>query len=209
MSVQRYQIIYPNCLFRAKIFSKNVAPPEDDWAEGALCSCGGEIFIINRRKGEGSYGLDSIHMDTLGLASGFRDGNKTDIFEGDIIRITRYVPVQMNEEYPQDAEQEENCDPSAFHESFDDDEEEEFKEREVSPDVPEGAEVIMTVDGIVFMCNSVFYIQYFDEQMQMLASMPLGMFFGYDMLPAYDAAVKVVGNIYDNEDEYAKICRLS
>ena len=87
MMLKRYHTIYPQNIFRAQIIFKNVAPSEDKWAEGVLCrDIEGRFSIVNRKVGHGEYALDSVYIDTLGLASGFKDGNEKDIFEGDIIR---------------------------------------------------------------------------------------------------------------------------
>ncbi|MCM1579614.1 MAG: hypothetical protein NC078_12540 [Ruminococcus sp.] len=214
MSLQRYRIIYPDCLFRALKTCKNVEPPEDMWAEGAVCITEqGVKYIINRREGDGKYGFSEFQPDTLGMWSGFSDGNKTDIFEGDILKITCFVPAASEEEEEDDAK--ESGDPfsyfipDTFNPAFpDEDSEEEPEEREVFAEPPEDAEETGTVEGVVYMSEGVFYLQYFDENSGCLSALPLSGYFFYDGLPAPGVAANVEGNLYDNEDLYKQVLHL-
>lgn len=193
MALKRYHTLYPDSIFRAQIIFKNVAPPEDKWAEGVLCrDPEGKIAIINRKAGEGKYGMVPVFIDTLGLASGFNDGNKRDIFEGDIIRICRFSGGIMEEE------------PS---EKIPEEQEDALPPRRVFADTPTGAQVFSSLEGVVFMNGGAFYIQFFDETAGTLNAMPLYMFFGFDMLPAEGTAIKVIGNMYDDEELYSSALR--
>lgn len=190
MSLKRYQTLYPYCIFRAKIIYKNVAVPDDAWAEGVLChDFQGNFSIVNRKAGDGTYSLCSIYLDTLGLACGFLDGNRSDIFEGDIIRIARFSGDVKGETV---TDSEEDNDSRLYY-----------------ADVPEGCEKLSSFDGVVFMNGGIFYVQHFDEESGMLTADPLYMFFGFDMLPADGTAVRVLGNIYEDEELYAKTLKLS
>ncbi len=189
MLLKRYHTIYPQNIFRAQIIFKNVAPSEDKWAEGVLCrDIEGKFSIVNRKVGHGEYALDSVYIDTLGLASGFRDGNEKDIFEGDIIRICRFSGAAAETELP----------------APDGDDDEELPPRKVYADVPEGSEELSQLDGVVFMNGGMFFVQFYDEVSKCLNALPLYMFFGFDMLPAVGAAVKVIGNMYDDGELYSK-----
>ena len=189
MLLKRYHTIYPQNIFRAQIIFKNVAPSEDKWAEGVLCrDIEGKFSIVNRKVGHGEYALDSVYIDTLGLASGFRDGNEKDIFEGDIIRICRFSGAVAETELP----------------APDGDDDEELPPRKVYADVPEGSEELSQLDGVVFMNGGMFFVQFYDEVSKCLNALPLYMFFGFDMLPAVGAAVKVIGNMYDDGELYSK-----
>ena len=195
MSVKRYHTLYPCSIFRARIVFKNIVPPDDKWAEGVLCrDSDGNFSIVNRKAGEGVYALSPVFVDTLGMASGFLDGGKRDIFEGDIIRICRFSGSMTDCFMPPENDSRE---------------EEEMPERRVYADVPEGAEMISCFEGVVFMNGGLFYIQFYDDNSGALNAMPLYMFFGYDMLPAPGTAVKVIGNMYDDEELFAKTLRLS
>lgn len=196
MSLKRYHTLYPCSIFRAQIVFKNVAPPDDKWAEGVLCrDHEGNFSIINRKAGDGEYALDPVFIDTLGLASGFKDGGKRDIFEGDIIRICRFFGGNISDNKPA--------------ENVSEQQEDEMPERRVFADIPEGAEQLSCLEGVVFMNGGVFFIQFYDEASKALNALPLYMFFGFDMLPAEGAAVKVIGNMYDDEELFARTLRLS
>lgn len=214
MSLIRYQIMYPDCLFRARIIFKNVALPDDRWAEGALCiNSTGSYSIINRKCGNGAYSMNDIFIDTLGMASGFNDGLEKDIFEGDIIRIKRFAPLPGT--LPEEKSEEEQTEEDNLFEPEGDIPEEENKEdgdeyvRRFYADVPEGYEAVSNLEGVVFMSEGVFYIQYFDFSCGTLSCVPLYMFFGYDMLPGENTAVKVIGNMYDDEELYSKVLGMS
>lgn len=195
LSLKRYQTLYPCSIFRAQIVFKNVAPPEDKWAEGVLCrDADGAFSIIDRKAGEGVYAMEPVHIDTLGLASGFMDGNKRDIFEGDIIRICRFSGGVPTADKPSEIVS---------------DTEDELPERTVYADIPEGGEELSRIEGVVFMNGGIFCVQFYDDASKTLNAMPLYMFFGFDMLPAEGAAVKVIGNMYDDEELFAKTLRLS
>ncbi|MBQ5333770.1 MAG: hypothetical protein J6K92_11040 [Oscillospiraceae bacterium] len=188
MSLKRFQPLYPYFIFRAQIVFKNVAPPDDHWAVGVLCrDFQGNFSIINKKAGDGAYEMCAISIDTLGLASGFKDGNRSDVFEGDIVRIRRFS---------------QNNGPELF--GKDDNE-----RRIIYADVPEGCEMLSSLDGVVFMSGGIFYVQFFDEETGALNALPLYMFFGFDMLPVDGAAVRVIGNIYEDEELYAKTLHLS
>lgn len=193
MLLKRYHMIYPQNIFRAQIIFKNVAPSEDKWAEGVLCrDIKGKFSIVNRKVGHGEYALDSVYIDTLGLASGFRDGNEKDIFEGDIIRICRFSGTAAETEFPVP----------------DGDDDEELPPRKVYADVPEGSEELSQLDGVVFMNGGMFFVQFYDEVSKCLNALPLYMFFGFDMLPAVGTAVKVIGNMYDDGELYSETLNL-
>ncbi len=222
MSLLRFQIIYPNCMFRAVINSKNIAPPEDKWAEGALCCDDrGLFYILNRKAGNNSeiskYSCCYIDLDTLGLYSGLSDGSKHNIFEGDILKITCFRPIEECEKEPEetDSEDEDIEDPFAINdlfvpESFEkEDGSCDSEERTVYDEVPENCEELFTLEGVVFMYSDAFYIQFFDENMGMLNALPLYIYFSLDGLPYENTAVKVTGNIYDNEELYKRILRLN
>lgn len=213
MALQKYRILYPDCLFRAVIRCKNIAPPEDKWAEGAICqSENGELFIINRRVGEGVYGFAGYDPETLGLDSCFLDGNKADIFEGDIIRITSFVPpAAADDEDEQEDDENELSGFSGFvAETFGAaDEDEQPQERDVFADIPDGAQELSTVSGVVYMNGGAFYLQYYDEGTGCLNALPLALYFMWDNLPAPGIAVKLLGNLYDNEDLYAQVLHLA
>lgn len=195
MSLKRYHTLYPYSIFRAQIIFKNVAPPEDKWAEGVLCrDSEGAFSIIDRKAGQGVYAMEPVFIDTLGMSSGFMDGNKRDIFEGDIIRICRFSDgIPETDKAVENVSEEQN----------------ELPERTVYADIPEGGEELSRIEGVVFMNGGVFYIQFFDETAKALSAMPLYMFFGFDMLPADGAAVKVIGNMYDDEELFSQTLRLS
>ncbi len=214
MSMPRYQIIYPDCLFRGIINSKNVAPPDDKWAEGSMCrNDKGALFIINRKAGDGVYGFAEIYLDTLGLCSGFADGEHKDIFEGDIVKVSQFERTVPMPQEPADEEAgEELSDTSEGFTEIDfgsAEEEEEIPKREIFADVPIDADVKFSVEGVVYMSGGVFYIQFFDAQSGMLSAMPLAMFFGYDGLPAQNTAVRITGNMYDDEGLYSTVLNLS
>lgn len=195
MSLKRYHTLYPDSIFRARIIFKNVAPPEDKWAEGVLCrDFEGNFSIVDRKAGECVYAMEPVFIDTLGLASGFMDGNKRDIFEGDIIRICRFSGGAPDTDKPAEI---------VF------DPEDELPERKAYADIPEGGEELSRIEGVVFMSGGVFCVQFYDEASKTLNAMPLYMFFGFDMLPAEGTAVKVIGNMYDDEELFAKTLRLS
>ncbi|MCI7767156.1 MAG: hypothetical protein MSJ26_04135 [Oscillospiraceae bacterium] len=187
MSLKRFQPLYPYFIFRAQIVFKNVAPPDKPWAVGVLCrDFQGNYSIINK-KSDDAYEMCPVCLDTLGLSSGFKDGLRSDIFEGDIVRICRFSAEKIAE-LP----------------VFDGNE-----RRNIFADVPEGCEMLSSFDGVVFMSGGVFYVQFFDEASSALNAVPLYMFFGYDMLPEDGAAVRVIGNIYEDEELYAKTLHLS
>lgn len=195
MPLKRYHTLYPYSIFRAQIVFKNVAPPEDKWAEGVLCrDADGTFSIVDRKAGDGVYAMEPVQIDTLGLASGFMDGNKRDIFEGDIIRICRFSDGGENKK-PVGVVSEETGD--------------ELPERNVYADIPEGAEELSQIEGVVFMNGGVFCVQFYDDASKTLNAMPLYMFFGFDMLPGEGAAVKVIGNMYDDEELFANTLRLT
>lgn len=212
MPVQHFRMLYPDCVFRAVINSRNVAPPEDPWAEGSLCIDNyGVVHMINRKLGEDRYYMTEIELDTLGMDSFFCDGEKHDIFEGDIIEITAFSPAENAPEAKPAENDADLNDYSGFLEmSFGTEtEEEKLPEREVFSEVPEGAEILYKVSGAVFMSGGMFYLQYFDETCSCLNAQPLYPYFFYDMLPAPNTAVKVIGNLYDNEDVFEEVLRLN
>lgn len=185
--------MYPDSIFRAQIIFKNVAPPEDKWAEGVLCrDADGAFSIVDRKAGEGVYALEPVQIDTLGMASGFSDGNKRDIFEGDIIRICRFSGAE-------EIDTAENVSS----------EQEDIPMRKVYADIPEGEEELSRIEGVVFMNGGAFFVQFYDATAKTLNAVPLYMFFGFDMLPAAGTAVKVIGNMYDDEELFANTLRLS
>lgn len=193
MSVLRFRVMYPDNIFRAVIDIKNVAPPDDLWAEGVLCTDGiGNMYILNRKAGEGVYGCCAVDMQTLGLSSNYKDGGRREIFEGDIITVERFV-----------------TDEPFLYPEYDDDGELIIPEREVYEYAPLGNDSLMKISGVVFMSGGVFYIQFYDENINALNAVPLYMFFSYDGLPLPDTAVCVTGNMYDNEDEYCRALRLN
>lgn len=214
LSLPRYRIIYPDCLFRGVKSCKNVKPPEDKWAEGAICLTENrEFYIINRRQGDGVYGFTQFEWDTLGMCSGLADGEHRDIFEGDILKITRFIPLKTETEEEKKVEDE--VFPGYAEDVFmpmfgdeDDDEETPPKEREVFAEPPEGAEVTDCIEGVVYMSGGGFFIQYFDENAGGLSCLPLPGYFGFDGLPLPDTAVKVTGNLYDDEELYAQVLHL-
>ncbi len=213
MSLQRYRIIYPDCLFRALKTYKNIEPPEDMWAEGAICAGErGEMYIINRRQGDGVYGFTEFQWDTLGLWSGFADGERTDIFEGDIVKIIQFAPAAPEQAASEEAEEENPFSeyvPDTFTPFFkEDDEEDEPEEREIYSEVPKDSVEVASVEGVVYMSEGMFYVQYFDENMGCLSALPLYPYFFYDGLPAPFTAVKVEGNLYDDEDLYKQVLHL-
>lgn len=190
MSLKRVHTLYPYSVFRAQIVYKNIAPPDEKWAEGVLCrDSQGNFSIINSKAG-GGYAMCPIYLDTLGLASGFRDGDEADIFEGDIISICRFSGDKAA--------------PQAYFT-----EEGEPIEREVFADIPESCEKLSSFEGVVFMSGGVFFVQFFDDKTGNLNALPLYMFFGFDMLPADGAAVKVIGNMYDDEELFSKTLNLT
>lgn len=209
MSSERYRIIYPGCVFRAAVNYKNVAPPEDKWAEGALClSDKGRYYILDRKAGSGGYGCADIFLDTLGLASGFLDGNKKDIFEGDILKITGFIPP-CPEPAP-DRSGEITVPPVFRYENFyGGDGEEKNEEREVFAEPPTDCETVYSFEGVVFMSGGVFWLQYFDRESCSLNAVPLYLYFGSDMLPAYGTAVQTEGNLYDDEELYSRVLGFS
>ena len=79
---------------------------------------------------------------------------------------------------------------------------------QVYADVPEGSEELSQLDGVVFMNGGMFFVQFYDEASKCLNALPLYMFFGFDMLPAVGAAVKVIGNMYDDEELYSETLNL-
>lgn len=195
-------------MFRAQIFTKNVAPPEDIWAEGGLFRDDkGKILILDRKAGDGVYAFSEIDLDTLGACSGYKDGCEKDIFEGDIIRISHFrreLPPTETPEKQEEAPREDEFIPDDYGEN------ESLKiKREIFSEVPEGAEEIFTFCGVVFLSGNVFCVQFFDENMGMLSSAPLYMYFGFDGLPAEGAAVKVIGNLYEDEQLYSEVLHLS
>lgn len=209
MSVERFRIIYPDFVFRAAVNYKNVAPAEDKWAEGVLCiDDKGKFYILNRKTGNGSYGCTNIFLDTLGLASGFLSGDRKDIFEGDIIRISGFVQPCPE---PFCDENGEIIVPPVFrYDAFygADDGEEQY-EREVFSEPPLGCEETFSFEGVVFMSGGIFYVQFFDAASCSLNAVPLYMYFGPDMLPAYGVSVKTEGNLYDDEELYSRVLGLS
>lgn len=213
MSLQRYRIIYPDCLFRAVKSFKNIEPPEDMWAEGSICvNERGELFIINRRQGEGVYGFTGFEWDTLGLWSGLSDGNRTDIFEGDILKIVQFASSEPKSDEEGEEEEENPFSefvPDTFTPMFEEGDEEEPKERTVYADIPEDAEETSSVEGVVYMSGNMFWLQYFDETAGCLSALPLYPYFGFDGLPAPFTAVKICGNLYDDEGLYKEVLHLS
>lgn len=217
MSMIRYQMLYPDCAFRANVYSKNIAPPEDKWAEGALCrDPNGILYIIDRKAGEGTYSLAEIDPSTLGLSSCFMDGNKHEIFEGDIIEAVVFVPTENDETEEPEPEPEQPLDdytaflsPDLSKDKPEPEEEDEDEERPIFTEAPEGAEITFTIKGVAFMSGGMFYLQYFDENMGCLNAVPLYGYFLYDMLPAPNTAVKILGNLYDNEDVYNEVLHLN
>ena len=202
MSVLRYRIIYPDSVFRGMINSKNVAPPEDHWAEGALCrGDNGELIILNRKCSDG-YGACNIYSDTLGLCSGFADGDRHDIFEGDIVSVKHFSETAANEN-SSDSDSVEN-----IPDDVPQDESGEQPERTVYSDIPENALQLDELRGVIYMNGGMFWLQFFDVNTGMLTAAPLASFFWYDMLPAPNTAVKVIGNIYDNEDLYGEVLHI-
>lgn len=192
MSLKRYHTIYPENIFRAQIIFKNVAPSDEKWAEGVLCrDIEGRFSIVNGKNSHGKYELDPVYIDTLGLASGFLDGNEENIFEGDIIRIRRFSG---------------NADEISISAGNEDAGELPF--RRFFADVPDGAEVLSQLDGVVFMSGGVFFVQFYDDTQGYLNAVPLYMFFGFDMLPAAGTAIKVIGNMYDDDELYSETLNL-
>lgn len=213
MPVQHFRMLYPDCIFRAVINSRNVAPPDDPWAEGSLCiDNNGVVHMINRKLGEDRYYLSEIELDTLGLDSNFCDGDKHDIFEGDIIEITSFTPSENASEPQTEDHYTDINDYRSFLEmnfgAETEEEEDKLPEREVFSEVPKGAKILNKISGAVFLSNGMFCIQYFDEQLGCLNAQPLYPYFFYDMLPAPNTAVKVIGNQYDNKDLFEEVLRL-
>lgn len=204
----RFKDMFPGRIFRAQIFSKNVAPLEDKWAEGFLFrSDEGAVIMLNRKAGEGVYGFVNIDLDTLGAASGFFDGCKKDIFEGDILSISCFnrenepqmpPPVTTTEEEPEDGFVPDNFGVS---------EEPEYK-REYYSDTPEDAEELFSLKGVVFLSGDMFGIQFFDENTGALSALPLYPYFSCDAFPSPCCAVKVIGNMYDDEELYSQVLGL-
>ncbi len=86
--------------------------------------------------------------------------------------------------------------------------EEEPEEREVFSEIPDDAVEVASVEGVVYMSEGMFYIQYFDKNTGCLSALPLYPYFFYDGLPAPFTAVKVEGNLYDDEDLYKQVLHL-
>ena len=208
VSLSRFQPVCSEYMFRAQLFIKNVAPPEDIWAEGGLFRDDmGRIVILNRKAGDGVYALAEVDLDTLGACSGYKDGCEKDIFEGDIIRISHFRRELPPMETPENQEEAPAAD-EFVPEDFGENELPRIK-REIFSEMPEGAEEVFTFCGVVFLSGNVFCVQFFDENTGMLGSAPLYMYFGFDGLPAEGAAVKVIGNLYDDEQLYSDVLHLN
>ena len=195
MSVKRYQTLYPDNIFRAQIIFKNIAPSDEKWAEGVLCrDPDGTHFIVGGKSD--AYAMHPVYLDSLGMASGFKDGRGSRIFEGDIVSVSRFLGICADESIQEMYEM-----YSAGGE--------EFQKRTVFADVPDGADEDFNIKGVVFMSGGMFYIQYFSESDNCLTAAPLHTYFGFDMLPAGGMAVKVIGNISAHEELYSQVLRLS
>ncbi len=187
-----YKIIYPQYIFRGMVCEKNIAVEENTWTEGAMCLCKDSILRIIDRKDETGHRLYSIDMNTLGAGAGYKDGSGRDIFEGDIIRVKRFEPTPEELEMPEFNEENTDEEIAAFR-------------RTVYDDIPDGAELISETQGIVFLSGNCFFMQYRDAQAGVLTAEPFYSIFGYDMLSHPGTAVKIIGNIYENEDIYTGI----
>ncbi len=195
MSVKRYKTLYPDSIFRAQIIFKNIAPSDEKWAEGVLCrDADGTHFIVGGNSD--AYLMHPVYIDTLGMASGFKDGRSVRIFEGDIVSVSRFSGICADESIEE------------MHEMYAAGGEE-FKKRTVFADVPDGADEEFNIRGVVFMNGGMFYVQYFSESDNCLTAAPLYPYFGFDMLPAGGMAVKVIGNMYDDEELYSQVLRIS
>ncbi|MGN0642840.1 MAG: hypothetical protein ACI4JJ_06810 [Huintestinicola sp.] len=204
----RLQALYPGYIFRAVADCKNIAPRDDMWSEGSLFRDDhGNLLIINRKKGDGVYSQDYIRPDTLGMSSGFTCCDGREIFEGDIVRIRRFTKTESLGGFP--------TADSVLDSMGINDEEYESEPlrgsdgRIIHSEIPTGYEAAFKVKGVVFLQNGMFYIQYFDKNLNMLTCMPLYIFFGYDALPGDDVVAEVIGNIYDNTELYEKVLHIT
>lgn len=192
MSVSRIRTLYSENIFRAQIVCKNVAPPDDKWAEGVLCTDdNGTFYILNRKAGDGVYDCCEVDISFIGLSSGFSDGEGLDIFEGDIVSVDFF-----------------ETDEVLANPELDENGEWVIPERETYIYAPEYEKTIRTICGVAFMSGGVFYIQYFDEDAQMLTAMPLHMLYAYDGKPVPGCAVRIEGNVYDNDELYKQTLKI-
>lgn len=190
------RLVYPYCVFKAKINYKNIAQGKT-WTSGPLFwGEDGYFYILEKQQDEG-YAMRYIHTSPVYLGTNFLSGKRDMIYEGDIISLTVFDKTSNTGfESPEDI-------IKRIHGT-----EEPDTERKVYDAVPLNKRIISRLSGIVCFYNSVAYLQYMNYNDGTLCYAPLYTYFEQDMLPMENVVAEVLGNVSDDpelvEDIFSK-----
>ena len=182
------RLVYPYCVFKAKINYKNIAQGKT-WTIGPLFwGEDGYFYILEKQQDEG-YAMRYIHTSPVYLGTNFLSGKRDMIFEGDIISLTVFDKTSNTGfESPEDI-------IKRIHGT-----EEPDTERKVYDAVPLNKRIISRLSGIVCFYNSVAYLQYMNYNDGTLCYAPLYTYFEQDMLPMENVVAEVLGNVSDDPE---------
>lgn len=182
------RLVYPYCVFKAKINYKNVAQGKT-WTSGPLFwGEDGCFYILEKQQDEG-YAMRYIHTSPVYLGTNFLSGKRDMIFEGDIISLTVFDKTSNTGfETPEDI-------IKRIHGT-----EEPDTERKVYDAVPLNKRIISRLSGIVCFYNSAAYLQYMNYNDGTLCYAPLYTYFEQDMLPMENVVAEILGNVSDDPE---------
>ena len=182
------RLVYPYCVFKAKINYKNIAQGKT-WTSGPLFwGEDGYFYILEKQQDEG-YAMRYIHTSPVYLGTNFLSGKRDMIYEGDIISLTVFDKTSNTGfESPEDI-------IKRIHGT-----EEPDTERKVYDAVPLNKRIISRLSGIVCFYNSVAYLQYMNYNDGTLCYAPLYAYFEQDMLPMENVVAEVLGNVSDDPE---------
>lgn len=182
------RLVYPYCVFKAKINYKNVAQGKT-WTSGPLFwGEDGYFYILEKQQDEG-YAMRYIHTSPVYLGTNFLSGKRDMIFEGDIISLTVFDKTSNTGfESPEDI-------IKRIHGT-----EEPDTERKVYDAVPLNKRIISRLSGIVCFYNSAAYLQYMNYNDGTLCYAPLYTYFEQDMLPMENVVAEILGNVSDDPE---------
>ncbi len=184
----RMRLVYPYCVFKAKINYKNIAQGKT-WTSGPLFwGEDGYFYILEKQQDEG-YAMRYIHTSPVYLGTNFLSGKRDMIYEGDIISLTVFDKTSNTGfESPEDI-------IKRIHGT-----EEPDTERKVYDAVPLNKRIISRLSGIVCFYNSAAYLQYMNYNDGTLCYAPLYTYFEQDMLPMENVVAEVLGNVSDDPE---------
>ena len=194
--IQRLHLIYPYYLFRARINYKNIAEAEP-WAEGQLYfdDEDGQFYIIDRNNSApDGYSLKYILTETVGLWTFFSNGSKKNIYENDVLRITKIDTSASSE--TDFLSPEELIKQLQKSESKDEDD----GKPEIHASIPKKARILSQITGDVCIAGGMAVVRHLDYASGQFMFEPLYSYFSNDFLPFPEYVVETLGNTIDSPE---------